>query len=56
MPDSNTHNPSHVIKAELVTQNSHNIYTHKSLNITSLAAWKDLQANEAYVSIKSKLM
>jgi hypothetical protein len=40
----------------IVTLNTHNIYTHKSLkNITILTVWKNLQANGAYVSIKSKL-
>jgi hypothetical protein len=33
------------------------IYKYKSFNnITSLRAWKNLQASGAYVSIKSKLM
>jgi hypothetical protein len=32
--------PSHVIKAGLVTLNAHNIYTHRPLNVTSVAAWK----------------
>jgi hypothetical protein len=54
--DSSTHTPSHVIKTRLVALNAHNVYIHKPLNnITSLAAWKNLQDNGAFVSIESKI-
>jgi hypothetical protein len=31
-------------------KNRHNIYTHKPLNIISLTAWRNLQANGAYIT------
>jgi hypothetical protein len=55
-PDSSTQTPSHVIKTELVTQNAHNICTHKPLNINSPTVWRNPQANGAFVSIKIKLI
>jgi hypothetical protein len=39
-PVSRTHNPSHVIKAGLISLNASNIYIQRPFNnVTTIAAW-----------------